>query len=110
MKKPKKLKGMSLAEIVVAMAVLIIVAVMLVIGCTSAVQNARIAKQVSDKSATQAPYASSRRTTTSSGNLNINLRLHGTTTRSVMNVDTYNVTEGSGADDRSGDYKYFILH
>lgn len=106
----KKFKGMSLLEIVVAMAVLMIIALMLVVGCQSAVTNARISKTVSDKCATQAPVASTHNAD-DADRTEMKIKLTSDKGGSGdMNVYSYEVKDGEDTTkDRSGNYRYFVL-
>lgn len=106
----KKLKGMTLMEIVVAMAVLMVISLMLVIGCEAAVVNARISKRVSDKSATQAPVAATRNAD-NGDRVEATIGLEASSGgKGDLNVYSYEVKTGEDPlNDRSGNYHYFVL-
>lgn len=114
----KKLKGMTLMEIVVAMAVLMVISLMLVIGCQSAVMNARISKRVSDKCAVQAPIAATHNANNSDrADVQLKVEAYDSSGAKIskeddekMTVYSYEVKVGENtARDRSGNYRYFVL-
>lgn len=108
-KKSKKLKGMTLVEIVVSVALLVIIATMLVIGAVSAVSNMRTANKVSEKTAVQAPYAANRMddsAKTEATDSTLNLSINGGSSV-PLNIRKSSVNVDSESDDKVGDFRYF---
>ena len=105
MKTNKKLslKGMTLMEIIIAIAVMAIISMIIVMAGVSAVHNLRIAHNVSEKNAKQSPYASAKIGADSTGQMTITLN----NTAGSLTVDTYEVKENETSGDRVGNYRYF---
>ena len=59
-KKKLSLKGMTLMECIIAIAVMALIAMIVVVAGVSAVHNLRIAHNVSEKNAGQSPFASAK--------------------------------------------------
>ncbi|MBE6851897.1 MAG: hypothetical protein E7505_00270 [Ruminococcus sp.] len=104
--KKKKLKGMTLMEVIVAVAIMVLLSTMLVIGAVSAVSNMRIAQSVSKKNAVQAPYAA----TQVDGNMTSTMTIKLDGTKASLEVDSYEVRIEESAKDRVGNYRYFVPH
>lgn len=119
MKKSKRsLKGMTLAEIVVSMAVLVILAAMMVIAAASAIMNMRTANNVSRKTAVQAPYAANRSTGGSSdedddedvpddSTITLSGSAGDSSFSGTLTVKKYAVKQGTDSKDQVGDFRYF---
>lgn len=104
-KKRRSLKGMTLVEVVVSMLLIVILAAMLVTAVTSAVLHMRTAKKVSDKTATQAPYAASHSVGEADGTMVLSFK-HGVA-EGNMTVDKYYIKQGESIDEKSGNFRYF---
>lgn len=104
-KKKKSLKGMTLMECIVAIAVLGALGMLVVLGAVSAVSNMRAAHSVSEKNAAQSPYASSKLNANSTGSMTF--YLDGTDGH--MTVDKFEVQQHQSTDDKVGNYRYFDL-
>lgn len=104
-KKKLSLKGMTLMECIISIAVMAALAMIIVVAGVSAVTNLRIAHSVSEKNAAQSPYASAKIGGNNTGTLNI--RLNGAGASGSLNVDTYEIVEHESSDDRVGNYRYF---
>jgi len=108
--KTKKLKGMTLIELLISVALLIIISLILVVGATSAVYNIRTANRVSQKTASQAPYAANRidaQTKAETENSKLDLTIRGTGTKGALNVKKHSVSVDSKSGDQVGDFRYF---
>ena len=103
MKKKLSLKGMTLMEVIIAIAVMAILGMIVAMAGVSAIYNLRIAKNVSDKNAVQSPYASAKIGADPTGQMTI--VLDGGTVN--LTVDTFEVKENETTGDRVGNYRYF---
>lgn len=106
--KKKKLKGMTLMEIIIAMAVMIIIAGILVESAVAVVNNVRISKNVVSTVNVQAPEVENRDVATPyvTGDV-INLTGAGLRPANIA-VDKYEATVTLPAgEQRSGNMKYF---
>ena len=111
MKKQKKLslKGMTLMEIIIAIAVMAIISMIVVMAGVSAVHNLRIAHSVSEKNAVQSPFASAKLgDETDKKDMVIDLQITGGGKSADLTVDSYEVKEGETPGDRVGNYRYFV--
>jgi len=104
-KKKVSLKGMTLMEIIIAVAVMAIISMILVMAGVSAVHNLRIAHNVSEKNAAQSPYASAKLGADNTGT--ITFELDGNGAKGNLEVETYEVKENETSGDRVGNYRYF---
>lgn len=100
----KTFKGMTLMEIIISVAVMVLIALIIVVAGVSAVTNLRVARNVSRKNAEQAPFAAEK---DGDKNGSINLVLNGAGSSGSLRVDTYEIKEHESADDRVGNYRYF---
>ena len=105
----KKLKGMTLMEIIIAMAVLIIIAGILVESAVAVVNNVRVSKSVVRTVNIQAPEVENRDVLTPyvTGDV-INLTGDGLSPANIS-VDKYEATVTlPDGEQRSGNMKYFV--
>jgi len=107
--KRKKLKGMTLMEIIIAMAVLIIIAGILVQSAVVVVNNVRISKTVVQTVNEQAPDVENQ-DVASAYLAGDTISLTGAGLRSAtLTVDKYQASGSIAADQqRSGNMKYFV--
>jgi len=105
-KKKKSLKGMTLMECIIAVAVLAALGMLVVLGGVSTVNNLRAAHSVSEKNAAQSGFASSKIGAEKTGTMHI--YLDGNNTNHV-DVDRFEVKEHESSDDKVGNYRYFDL-
>lgn len=107
--KKKKLKGMTLMEIIVAMAVLIITSGILVECGVAVVNNVRVSRTVVTTVNQQAPEIENRRVATPYAADNT-IHLSGAGLPGVdIHVDKYEATVTMAPDEqRSGNMKYFV--
>ena len=103
-KKKLSLKGMTLMECIIAIAVMAIISMIVVMAGVSAVHNLRIAHNVSEKNAKQSPYASAKLNAEKTGDMTIDL--NGGTGH--LNVETYEIKQDEDPGDRVGNYRYFV--
>lgn len=103
-KKKLSLKGMTLMECIISIAVLACLAMIVVVAGYSAVTNMRTAHRVSEKNAEQSAFASAKIGSAKTGTMKINLSGAGTAN---IDLDTYEVTQGESTDDKVGNYRYF---
>ena len=101
-KKKLSLKGMTLMEIIIAIAVMAILGMIVAMAGVSAIHNLRIAKNVSDKNAVQSPYASAKIGADPTGQMTIDLNGTG-----HLTVNTFEVKVNETTGDRVGNYRYF---
>lgn len=107
-KKKKSLKGMTLMECIIAVAVLAALGMLVVVGGVSAVTNLRAAHSVSEKNAVQSGFASARMENASTNTGTMHIYLDGNTANHV-DVNKYEVKENESSDDKVGNYRYFEL-
>ena len=107
--KRKKFKGMTLMEIIIAMAVMVIVAGILVQAAVVVINNVRISKTVVTTVNVQSPEVENQTVITPyKEDDTINLTGAGLSSASIK-VDKYQATVTMSADDqRSGNLKYFV--
>lgn len=107
--KRKKLKGMTLMEIIIAMAVLIIVAGILVESAVVVINNIRISKNVVNTVNIQAPETENHQVVDSYDTAVLELR-GASLTPADLTIDKYQATVTLPADSqRSGNLKYFLI-
>ena len=107
-KKKLSLKGMTLMEVIISIAVMAILSMIIVMAGVSAVHNLRIAHNVSEKNAKQSPFASAKLNSEKSGDMQIDITGSGVSD-GHMNVDTYEVKHAESTGDRVGNYRYFVV-
>jgi prepilin-type N-terminal cleavage/methylation domain-containing protein len=108
-KKKLSLKGMTLMEIIIAIAVMAIISMIVVMAGVSAVHNMRIAHNVSEKNAAQSPFASAKLNSEKKGEMTIDLKSDKAGDGKIT-VDTYEVKQAETTGDRVGNYRYFVVH
>ncbi len=107
MKNKKKLKGMTLLEIIVAMVVMVICATMLVEAAICVINNTKTAKTVIVKVDEQAPAVENRAVVTAyETNAVLQLRFNNVYT---VPIDKYEApTTQPSEEQRAGNMKYFV--
>lgn len=107
-KKKKSLKGMTLMEIIISIAVMAIVSMIIVMAGVSAVYHLKVAHSVSEKNAQQSPYASAKLgDETTKKTLKLDLQVAGGMSDSIE-VDAYEVGQAESSSDKLGNYRYFV--
>lgn len=104
-KKKLSLKGMTLMECIISIAVLAALAMIVVVAGVSAVTNMRTAHVVSEKNAEQSAFASAKIGSEKTGQMKISM--NGAGSSGSLSVDTYEVKQGESTDDKVGNYRYF---
>lgn len=106
-KKKLSLKGMTLMECIIAIAVMALIAMIVVVAGVSAVHNLRIAHNVSEKNAGQSPFASAKLNAQKTGEMTIDLHSASAGDGKIV-VDTYEVKQAETSGDRVGNYRFFV--
>lgn len=99
------LKGMTLMEVIIAIAVMALIGMIVAMAGVSAIHNLRIAKNVSDKNAAQSPYASAKIGADPTGQMTLDLNGGA----GHLTVDTFEVKVNETTGDRVGNYRYFEI-
>lgn len=110
MKKKRKLKGMTLMEVIIAMVVMAICGSLLVEACVCVVTNTRTARRVTGKVDEEAPVVENRpaAVTAYEERDTISLSLNGGTPVN-MTVDRFRASSTQAPEEqRADDLKYFI--
>lgn len=108
--KIKKLKGMTLMEIIIAMTVMVICGTILAMACVSVVNNTRTARHVTTKVNEQATVVENRDPSITAYQEadQLHFQIHGGSAAADIGIDKFEApTTQAPEDQRSGNLRYF---